>query len=175
MFFQVKIYGYFDLLFPYLFCKMAYEKIIEFVGPIHQRRCYFSKCVRICLISLGTHPFYPICIFHQNSKCSKSARSTDVAFLSLIQQSPDLVNFLVTLKEFTKSGQFTIFTVILLHNTNKVVTLKSLLNRESLLNQRLLNGETTKEKLVLVVTFSCNAFCVQVLKDFFAKNKWLNL
>ena len=82
MFFQVKIYGYFDLLFPYLFCKMAYEKIIEFVWLIHQRRCYFSKCVRICLISLGTHDFNPICIFHQSSKCSKSARSTDVAFPS---------------------------------------------------------------------------------------------
>ena len=45
----------------------------------------------------------------------------EVSFI-FIQSTPDLVNFLVSSKMFTKSGLFTIFTVILLHNSNKVVS-----------------------------------------------------
>ena len=56
----------------------------------------------------------------------------------VIQSTPDLVNFLVSSKMFTKSGLFTIFTVILLHNSNKVVS----------------SNEFTKSGLFTIFTFT---------------------
>ena len=51
---------------------------------------------------------------------------------------------------FTKSGLFTIFTVILVHKTKKVVTLKKFTKNQESLLKRLLNRDSTVMILIAI-------------------------